>query len=303
MRRSIWHDTLKLITDKNPLILTFGNSVNKKFLFLSLIFISSNVISKTHLDQIRHKQEIDAQRQATLDALPVKVGKPTKLIKDMDFQEASHARTYYNIMEEPELVTKCLERMVATGKSPHELKKVRLDLAHAYEQEYKSEKALKVYEEFVNLYPGSSECEEAEYKIIKINFKNSNDYRHDQTKTLEIVELAKKFLEPENNHTTYKKEVEDALKDCYERLCDHDIYIAHHYLTQFGNTEAQRDLNAAKHRIKHCKNNYLPHAPSKQSAVDAVYKKIEKHEPPVIKEDEEDASEQKQEPAIPSKFL
>lgn len=187
----------------------------------------------------------------------------TKLIKDMDYEEAFEAKKYYELIGDKELAIKCLERMLLTDKDAYTLKVARLDLATAYELEGKYEKALKLYEEFSQLYPGSVECEQALYKSIKINYILTPDFMHDQTKTLKTIDLADQFLDEENKFIEYKNNVEDIRCKSYAKLCDHNIYICEQYLNQFAYSHEENDLSAARHRLEFAKKEYLPYANAK----------------------------------------
>lgn len=139
-----------------------------------------------------------------------------------------------------------LEKMVPLCNDLNELKSIMLELADLLFDTALYGKAADMYHEFTILYPGSNEVEYALYRAIVSNFKLTLDAEHDQSKTLATKELAQKFLERGDLFTTNKKEVENILAQCDEKLLAVEENIMRFYIKRGNTKSAQRRLDNMK---------------------------------------------------------
>ena len=77
----------------------------------------------------------------------------------------------------------------------------------------------------------------------------------DQSPTEKTLELSQTFLKREDLFVTYKKEVKNIERECYQRLAASDIRVAEFYITK------QHDYDSAKKRISTIRDEWLEKAP------------------------------------------
>jgi outer membrane assembly lipoprotein YfiO len=120
-----------------------------------------------------------------------------------------------------------------------------LEMAHLLFDVRDYTKASQMFNEFALLYPGCDEVESAMYQAIVSTSNLMLDAEHDQSKTIEVLELTQKFLE-RTSFTHYKKEVEVIASQCEERLLESDINIFNFYISRGNYVAANTRLESIK---------------------------------------------------------
>ncbi|MFA6066223.1 MAG: outer membrane protein assembly factor BamD [Candidatus Babeliaceae bacterium] len=194
---------------------------------------------------------------------------PKKNIKDMNIEEAQHARDYYQKTGHPDLVARALERII-TLSSDHAISADALiKLADIQLEMNKYEEAQKNYKEFKTLYPGNILIAHAAYKELLAHQKEIKPVYRDQQKTREVIDLAELFLEefPDDHK---KDEVIGILDECYKLLLEHDIMIVQFYITKYHLENNIKSLISAIKRLEYVKKRIIPHISNKQPYESAI---------------------------------
>jgi outer membrane assembly lipoprotein YfiO len=152
-----------------------------------------------------------------------------------------------------------LEHIITQATDQLILKDSRLELADIQFDLGNMDKAAAYYSTFVLLYPGSSQCEYAEYKAILCRFYGMMSCDRDQTKTKEALVLARAYLE-NNVYRQYKEQVQDIKQQCLTRLFESEKYIFDFHLKQANFTGAQQ-------RIMNIRNTYHEIMPEIEPAI------------------------------------
>ena len=152
-----------------------------------------------------------------------------------------------------------LEQMIKICEDATAFADLFLELADLYFEKQSYDKALRMYGEFVALYPGSNQIEYAEYKAILCSFLCTLDEERDQTRTEETITRANNFLERENIFVEYSGKVRKILKQCYEKLTKSDLLICQFLLNQ--KASARNNYANVDRRIEAIRTEYIPHIP------------------------------------------
>ena len=143
-----------------------------------------------------------------------------------------------------------LERLVQVATDQNILADALLALGDLYySYQHNLDKAASTYEKFATLFPGSEQADYAAYKSIVCLFYNTLIAQRDQTSTTHAIKLAGTFLKKSSNET-YKKEVQDIIKQCYYRLFESEKSIFLFYTKQ-------KKYIAAQNRLKYIKENLI----------------------------------------------
>lgn len=145
-----------------------------------------------------------------------------------------------------EAAIKYAEKMLPLCKDMHEQRDLTLELADLLFDNAQLEKAGKIYQEFVKLYPGTAAIEHASYRAILCSFYSILDSQRDQTKTQETVDLTIAFLERSEIFTERNEEVLTIQKKCYERLVESEMNVLNYYLNNERFTAAQTRINGLR---------------------------------------------------------
>ena len=157
---------------------------------------------------------------------------------------------YHKNRNDKFLQVRTLERLVQVATDQTILAEGLLALADLYySYQHNLEKAAHMYEKFATLFPGSEQADYASYKSIVCLFYSTLIAERDQTATTHAITLAGTFLKKTTNET-YKKEVQDILKQCYYRLFESEKSIFLFYMRQ-------KKYIAAEKRIKYIKENII----------------------------------------------
>lgn len=175
----------------------------------------------------------------------------------LDYEELKKAKEKLLKRGSKDIAIKYIEKMVPLCTDLGELCSLMLELADLLFELGHLEKAGRLYDEFIHMYPGDEKAEYASYKSILCCYWKTLDYYRDQSKTEETVEKSKQFLERKKLFTTYADEVETILTSCNEKLLDSEINIFNFYLKQ-------NNFLAAETRLKNIETDFLPILPAKE---------------------------------------
>lgn len=157
--------------------------------------------------------------------------------------------TYHKNRGDKFLQVRTLERLVQIATDQTILAEALLALADLYySYQHNLEKAAKTYEKFATLFPGLEQADYAGYKSIVCLFYSTLIAERDQTATADVISLAGAFLKRTSNEN-YKKEVQDIVAQCYQRLFDSEKSIFLFYIKQ-------KKYGAAQKRLTYIKENF-----------------------------------------------
>jgi outer membrane assembly lipoprotein YfiO len=149
-----------------------------------------------------------------------------------------------------------LKQLEKKTKNTTTAKNIKLEIADIHFQEGNLKTAAKLYDDYINLYPGDKEkAAYAKYKGILSNFYSMLKKDRDQTATHKTIALADAFLE--SNSTLFKKyayDVQSIKNHCFTRLYEHDAVIFDFYLKK-------ESFKAAENRLASMRNNLLSKRP------------------------------------------
>lgn len=158
--------------------------------------------------------------------------------EDMSFEELKSntvtalKKKHYNDAAE------ALETIIARFPDRSDIAKYKLALAQAYFKIGRFPSAYELYSHYNQFYPSDKNAENAKYRAIKSMFYQTLRTDCDQTTTAETTKLCEEYL----NNTTYmkyKKDVEDILYTCQQKLINKEIYVFNFYIKR-GKYQAAR---------------------------------------------------------------
>lgn len=183
-------------------------------------------------------------------------------IKDMRLDELYPKIEQYFSQGYLEYAKAALERVITIEKNQTKLKDARLRLAKVYYDLEEYAEAQKAYTEFAELYPGSDKTEFAKYKAVDCGCKQISECDRDQKSTRQAAKIAKDYLSSETCQE-YRQETKALCELCYDRLLDHELYVAEFHINRGKYTPAQK-------RIEYAKKHYLPELPEAQAKIAKV---------------------------------
>lgn len=127
------------------------------------------------------------------------------------------------------MAIKYLKRILTLCTDANLLAGHMLQLADLLFENESYQKAVKVYREFISLYPGSKRIEYALYQAISASFKSTHSPDRDQTPTHETIELANTFLSRGDIFNTYATEVTTIRNECYKKLVESELNVCSFY--------------------------------------------------------------------------
>lgn len=181
-----------------------------------------------------------------------------KRIKDMSLEEAIEAKQYYEDLGREDVVLRLIPHMTALSKDVHFIAQLQLELADLHLSSGNLEEAGKLYTEFISFYPGDSNIKKARYHLLLTTFWTALEPDRDQGLTQTAVELAKKYLQDFPQDTEYTAKVHDILKACYQALLEGELGLIKFYLNKFTYEHKSTALEAARLRLAHIQEAYLP---------------------------------------------
>lgn len=176
----------------------------------------------------KHKKEAEANKK--------------KLMRDMSYDELKEAKNKQVQAKDSASAIRYLEKMLPMSSDPQERRTTMLELADLYFDTGELEKAGKLYNDFTHLYSGNNKVEYASYKSVLCSFYGTLSSDRDQTKTVDTIERAEKFLERSSVFTTYTPDVQKIATDCRKKLFDNQVGIYTFYFNRGRYTSAQTRL-------------------------------------------------------------
>ncbi|HXW85742.1 MAG TPA: outer membrane protein assembly factor BamD [Candidatus Bathyarchaeia archaeon] len=162
-----------------------------------------------------------------------------KTMSDMTYEEMKVVKNKRIAENNWEAALAYLERMLKNCNNVAEMAEILLDMADVLFSMTSYDKASKIYQEFVHLYPGHEKREYALYRAIVCSSNCILSAERDQTKTEETIKLANEFLEHSALFVTYRDAVEAVRTQCYQTLALQDIHVCLFYLKR-GSVDAAR---------------------------------------------------------------
>lgn len=200
-------------------------------------------------------------KRTMADGQEVEIFSPTKMVKDMNYQEALDGKEYYEAMNNEEFALKCAERMVALASDKEETAKAMLKLAHGYIKEGDYQKSKQYAQDYQLYYPGTPEAKDAAYIAIQAQYLSTLIPSRDQTNTHATIEQAENFLKKYETDTQYRQSVKDMANACYHKLLENEVAIVKTYLARNKYNKQTAPVASASRRIEHIKEKILPHVP------------------------------------------
>ena len=156
--------------------------------------------------------------------------------KHMNYQELTVRKDELVKAGSVPVAIKYLKRMLTLCTDIDALADHLLELGDLLFESEKYVKAVKVYREFTQLYPGDTRVEYALYRAVSASFKCTHEPDRDQTPTHETIELADAFLARGDIFTTHRTEVEKIRTECYQKLVASELNVCSFYLDR-GETD------------------------------------------------------------------
>jgi outer membrane assembly lipoprotein YfiO len=213
-------------------------------LCLTLVFIlipSSSLFGNGQEETVQSKMPLDpTKKSSSARRKRQSMYKKKKVtMRDMTYEEMEEAKDQRIKDKNLEAAIKYAEKMLPLCKDMHKQRDLTLELADLLFDNAQLEKAGKIYQEFVKLYPGTAAIEHASYRAILCSFYGILDSQRDQTKTQETITLTTAFLERSEIFTQRNEEVLTIQRKCYERLVESEMNVLDYYLNNDRFSAAQ----------------------------------------------------------------
>jgi outer membrane assembly lipoprotein YfiO len=197
-------------------------------------------------------------------------------IKDMRLDELYPKIEEYLKMGYLKYARAALERVITIEKNQTKLKSARLRLAQVYYDLEEYKEAQKAYTEFAELYPGSDKTEFAKYKAVDCGCKQITTCDRDQKSTRQAAEIAKDYL-ASDTCKQYRDETKALCELCYDRLLEHELYVAEFHISR------SKYKSAAK-RLSYARTHYLSEVPEAEQKIKKIEKQLNKISPGIMDE-------------------
>ncbi len=240
------------------------------FAFLIIPYLFSRAAQDTQVaiaqefDVNLPKQEESASRKKRMRKSKNKEEKKKKAATYMDF-EYDQLVAAKNVQKEKgntSATIKYLEQLLKLTTNVTQIAEHLLELADVFYLDQQFKKAAHIYTQYCTMYPGSEKQEYALYRSIMSSFACILSIDRDQTKTEETLGLTEVFL-LQDHFKTYREEVLQIQKQCYEQLAASDCSICSFYLTS-------GKLKAAEKRITHLRSYWLAKLPTLEPEIIAL---------------------------------
>jgi outer membrane protein assembly factor BamD (BamD/ComL family) len=173
-----------------------------------------------------------------------------KTLRDMSLEELREAHEYAILIKNTDSAIKFIEHMIMATKDQKELCSLRLELSDLYFEKGDMKNAGKHYLEYVKFYPGSKQCDYAEYKAILSRFYARLKPPLDQTKTRRTIRLAQNYIDrPNDQNKIFQDDVKRIQHMCYQDLYSYEVDIFNGYLKRGQLTGAQTHLGFIKEEL------------------------------------------------------
>ncbi|MGE0206390.1 MAG: hypothetical protein AB7R69_00925 [Candidatus Babeliales bacterium] len=175
-----------------------------------------------------------------------------KNTRDLTLDELIKVKDYSKSVGNKDLAITYLERMIVLNTNEELQRLLHLEQADLYFDKAEYKKASKLYQKYVEFYPGGNkgligeQRDYAEYKGILCRFYARLRPPHDQSKTRKTITFANLYL---NRSDIDKKHVDDvaSMRDqCFKDLYDYEMDIFNQYINLHRFVAAQTRLEAIK---------------------------------------------------------
>ena len=205
------------------------------------------------------KKKSAAHSQKDTNSAAQQEKKKRKYFRDLTYDELRLNKERLVREGRKETAINHLEKMLPLCNNIQELRDMTLEIADLLFDIGNLKKAEKLYNQFVQLYPGDKHIEYASYRAILCCFWQTLDAERDQTKTNDTIAMAKAFLGRSEVFKEYTNEVSDILVQCKNRIFESEEKVFRFYLHR-------GDLLSAKHRLENMEKTFkgtLPDAEPK----------------------------------------
>ncbi len=210
--------------------------------FLKIIFIAVLSASISLESKINHLVDRSAKKGYPASCKDIS-------IKKMDENQLSDLIDYAKEKKDSDLVYTAFYYIMSVCQDHARMKTYKLGLADYCYAQQSYEKAAKTYEEFCLLYPGSSESEYAQYKLILCTFYISLEPDRDQADTIKTINLIIHFMQKARDKK-FIDEIQSILKTCRKRLFQHEVIVFETYVKQQKFTGAKKRLDFMEEQFK-----------------------------------------------------
>jgi outer membrane assembly lipoprotein YfiO len=187
--------------------------------------------------------------------------KKIQTFMDMSYDELLIAKNKQKEGGNISATIKYLEQLMKLTLNIDQLAEHLLELADLLFEDKQYQKAQRFYSQYCILYPGSSNKEYSLYRSILSSSKEILSIDRDQMQTEATIALANEFLEQDFN--TYRDEVSEIQKQCYEHLFESDCSICSFYIVH-------KKIKIAEKRLTNIRETWLTKLPNKESEIIAL---------------------------------
>lgn len=168
-----------------------------------------------------------------------------KPIRDLNLDELIEAKQYAMVHGDKELTIKYIERILAISNNQEDVRASRLELADIYFEKGDMKNSGKLYQKYVQFYPGSQQRDYAEYKSVLCRFYARLKPPLDQSLTRKTISMANRYLDrTDTKH--YEDDVTNIRQTCYKDLYEYEMEIVNQYLILEKLMAAQTRLESIK---------------------------------------------------------
>lgn len=242
----------------------------------ALILLSAGFISD--LDAKRHSyvnkvERYEKRAQASAQAHSPLSKALSKQTKHMSYDEALLAQDYYRTAQQPDMVIKAGERILAVGGNQtihgvqEVLRKTRLEVAQLSLDQKKYADAERHAQDYLMFYPGSADSKKASFISLSAAYRSQLHSQRDQQKTNTTIEQARAFLEKYPQDHEFRPHVEHILHQSYIKLIRSELHIIQTQINSARYNSSPASLLAADKRLTALKEKLLPHAPDTRKRV------------------------------------
>lgn len=157
---------------------------------------------------------------------------PAKAIKKMNLEEALEAYAYYDQEGRDDLLMKVIPHIITLSSDVHQIANLTLELADIHMGSGDFDAAQKLYDTFIDKYPGHEKIKDARYRQIVALWWRSLEPDRDQSLTRSMVTAARSYLRDFKEHDEQRTKVQALVALAYEKLMVHELQIAQFYVNR-----------------------------------------------------------------------
>lgn len=181
-----------------------------------------------------------------------------KHVKDMNLQEALEAKHYYEELGREDVILRLIPHIIALSKDMQLVAQLQLEFADRQLSSGELEEAQKLYTNFIAFYPGDPNIKAARYRQLLATFWTALEPDREQILILTAVDAAKSYLKDFPDDTEYWSKVHEILKTCYLSLLEGELGLIKFYLNKFSYERKPTAIEAARSRLEHSKEAFVP---------------------------------------------